>query len=79
MSPEAPVPDFGSDSAGLMSRIDTTKAHPAPVYDVFLGGTDNFPADREAAAMALAANPLGHLDVRHNRDARVVSSVARKG
>lgn len=53
MSPDAPAPGFGpdsgTDSAGLMRRIDTTKAHPARVYDVFLGGTDNFPADREAA------------------------------
>jgi hypothetical protein len=48
--------------------IDTTKAHPARVYDVFLGGKDNYPADREAAATALAANPRGYLDVRHNRD-----------
>lgn len=72
MSPDAPAPGFGpnagTDSAGLMRRIDTTKAHTAPVYDVFLGGTDNFPADREAAAMALAADPRGHLDVRHHRD-----------
>ncbi|WP_443044248.1 SAM-dependent methyltransferase [Streptomyces sp. NBC_00353] len=72
MSPDAPAPGFGpnagTDSAGLMRRIDTTKAHPARVYDVFLGGTDNFPADREAAAMAPAASPRGHLDVRHNRD-----------
>lgn len=76
MSTDAPAPDFGPDSgpdsAGLMRRIDTTKAHPARAYDVFLGGTDNFPADREAAAMALAlalaANPRGHLNVRHNRD-----------
>lgn len=76
MSPDAPAPGFGpdsgTDSAGLMRRIDTTKVHPARVYDVFLGGTDNFPADREAAAMALAlalaANPRGHLAVRHNRD-----------
>ncbi|WP_053850226.1 SAM-dependent methyltransferase [Streptomyces sp. NRRL B-24085] len=56
------------DPAELAKRIDTTKAHPARVYDVFLGGKDNYPADREAAAAALAANPRGYLDVRHNRD-----------
>ncbi len=38
MSPDAPAPDFGPDAAGLMRRIDTTKAHPARAYDVFLGG-----------------------------------------
>ncbi|WLQ36151.1 SAM-dependent methyltransferase [Streptomyces castrisilvae] len=64
MSADAPAPD----AAELRKRIDTTKAHPARVYDVFLGGKDNYPADREAAAMAAKANPRGHLDVRHNRD-----------
>jgi hypothetical protein len=56
------------DPAELRKRIDTTKAHPARVYDVFLGGKDNYPVDRDAAAAALAANPRGYLDVRHNRD-----------
>nr|WSZ15433.1 SAM-dependent methyltransferase [Streptomyces canus] len=59
---------LSQDPAELARRIDTTKAHPARVYDVFLGGKDNYPADREAAAAALAANPRGYLDVRHNRD-----------
>ncbi|MEU6237185.1 SAM-dependent methyltransferase [Kitasatospora sp. NPDC047058] len=31
--------------------------HPARMYDYYLGGKDNFPADREAAERALAANP----------------------
>ncbi|MEU3521538.1 SAM-dependent methyltransferase [Streptomyces sp. NPDC006654] len=56
------------DPAELRRRIDNTKAHPARVYDVFLGGKDNYPVDRAAAAAALAANPRGYLDVRHNRD-----------
>ena len=30
-------------------RIDTSVAHPARMYDYYLGGKDNFPADREAA------------------------------
>ncbi|MDX2766280.1 SAM-dependent methyltransferase [Streptomyces europaeiscabiei] len=59
---------FSQDPAELRKRIDTTKAHPARVYDVFLGGKDNYPVDREAAGAALAANPRGYLDVRHNRD-----------
>ncbi|MEU3247888.1 MULTISPECIES: SAM-dependent methyltransferase [unclassified Streptomyces] len=59
---------LGQDPAELRRRIDTTKAHPARVYDVFLGGKDNYPVDRSAAAAALAANPRGYLDVRHNRD-----------
>ncbi|MEU8625801.1 SAM-dependent methyltransferase [Streptomyces sp. NPDC048669] len=81
----APAPDAGSGAsdatAELRKRIDTTKAHPARVYDVFLGGKDNYPADREAAAMALAANPRGYLTVRHNRDfmRRAVTLAAQNG
>ncbi|UIX31814.1 SAM-dependent methyltransferase [Streptomyces sp. GQFP] len=69
---------LSQDPAELRRRIDTTKAHPARVYDVFLGGKDNYPADRDAAAAALAANPRGYLDVRHNRDfmRRAVTTLA---
>ncbi|MFF8934783.1 SAM-dependent methyltransferase [Streptomyces paradoxus] len=59
---------LSQDPAELRRRIDSSKAHPARVYDVFLGGKDHYPADRNAAAAALAANPRGYLDVRHNRD-----------
>jgi trans-aconitate methyltransferase len=59
---------LSQDPAELRRRIDTSKAHPARVYDVFLGGKDNYPVDRAAASAALAANPRGYLDVRHNRD-----------
>jgi hypothetical protein len=38
-------------------EIDTSVAHPARVYDYWLGGTNNFPADREAAERVLAATP----------------------
>ncbi|TQE15337.1 SAM-dependent methyltransferase [Streptomyces ipomoeae] len=70
---------LSQDPAELRKRIDTTKAHPARVYDVFLGGKDNYPVDREAAAAALAANPRGYLDVRHNRDfmRRAVTTLAK--
>jgi hypothetical protein len=40
------VPDF-----------DVTTPHIACIYDYWLGGKDNFEADREAAEMALAATP----------------------
>ncbi|MFF4250807.1 SAM-dependent methyltransferase [Streptomyces sp. NPDC001663] len=71
---------LSQDPAELRRRIDTTKAHPARVYDVFLGGKDNYPVDRAAAAAALAANPRGYLDVRHNRDflRRAVGTLARE-
>ncbi|MFB8247917.1 SAM-dependent methyltransferase [Streptomyces sp. NPDC055952] len=69
---------LSQDPAALRRRIDSSKAHPARVYDVFLGGKDHYPADREAAAAALAANPRGYLDVRHNRDflRRAVTALA---
>jgi hypothetical protein len=39
----------------------------ARVYDYWLGGKDNFAADREAAKQAIAANPGILTDVRANR------------
>ncbi|WP_030222191.1 SAM-dependent methyltransferase [Streptomyces sp. NRRL WC-3626] len=59
---------LSQDPTELQRRIDSSKAHPARVYDVFLGGKDHYPADLSAAAAGLAANPRGYLDVRHNRD-----------
>jgi S-adenosyl methyltransferase len=48
-----------SDPAGnLPHEFDTSTAHPARVYDYWLGGTNNFPADRAAAEAAMAANPF---------------------
>ena len=59
---------------GKPSRIDTGTAHSARIYNYWLGGKDNFPADREAAEAAIAANPGIVADVRANRAflARVV-------
>jgi hypothetical protein len=37
--------------------FDATVAHPARVYDYWLGGKDNFPADRAAAEQAIQALP----------------------
>jgi hypothetical protein len=70
---------LSQDLAVLLKRIDTNKAHPARVYDLFLGGKDNYPVDREAAAAALAVNPRGYLDIRHNREflRRAVTTLAR--
>jgi S-adenosyl methyltransferase len=47
--------------------LDTTVAHPARVYDYWLGGKDNFAADREAAEQVIAANPNVLPGVRANR------------
>jgi len=37
--------------AAAPAGIDTSRAHPARVYDYWLGGKDNFAADREAAEL----------------------------
>jgi S-adenosyl methyltransferase len=64
--------------AGKPPGIDTTVAHPARVYDYWLGGKDNFAADREAAERALAITPGLRYRVRANRAflARVVRYLA---
>ena len=53
--------------AGAPPVIDTSTAHPARVYDYWLGGKDNFAADREAARQALEAYPQLAEAVQSNR------------
>ncbi|MFE9766398.1 SAM-dependent methyltransferase [Streptomyces sp. NPDC005808] len=38
-------------------EIDTSKPHPARMYDWFLGGKDNYPVDEEMANQLLAVDP----------------------
>jgi S-adenosyl methyltransferase len=60
----------GAEAGGGKSvppGIDTSTAHPARVYDYWLGGKDNFAADREAAELALQAYPELALAVQSNR------------
>jgi hypothetical protein len=47
--------------------FDSTVAHPARVYDYWLGGKDNFAADREAGDEVLRAKPGILRNVRANR------------
>jgi hypothetical protein len=47
--------------------FDSTVAHPARVYDYWLGGKDNFAADREAGDQVLRAKPGIRQNVRANR------------
>jgi len=49
------------------TQINTNVAHPARMYDYYLGGKDNFPADRAAAEQALAASPSTRDMARENR------------
>ena len=47
--------------------FDTTVAHPARVYNFWLGGKDNYQIDRDAGAAAIKANPGILPGVRANR------------
>ena len=67
----SPVPDRG-DGAGARTRevpldLDTSVAHVARVYDYWLGGKDNFAADRAAGEQAIQAYPDIVYSVRANR------------
>ncbi|MGH3159470.1 MAG: SAM-dependent methyltransferase [Streptosporangiaceae bacterium] len=57
----------GSSSSERALHLDVSVAHPARVYDFWLGGKDNFAADREAAQQVIAANPEVLPGVRANR------------
>ena len=52
---------------GEPAEVDTSVAHPARVYDYWLGGKDNFAADREVGDRVLAATPGLRERVRANR------------
>ncbi len=47
--------------------LKTDQPHSARIYDYFLGGKDNFPADRAAAEQALIGFPTARTGARENR------------
>jgi hypothetical protein len=59
-------------------KLDTGHAHSARVYNYWLGGQDNFAADREAAEQAIAANPGIVADVRANREFLVRAEMTKR-
>ncbi|HEX6324994.1 MAG TPA: SAM-dependent methyltransferase [Jiangellaceae bacterium] len=50
------------------AEIDTSVAHPARVWDYWLGGKDHFPADREVGEQILAALPEFGVIARADRE-----------
>jgi len=52
---------------GMPPEIDTSRPHPARVYDYLAGGKNHFAADREIAEHALAGWPSMRTGVRENR------------
>jgi len=69
MSEDKAVVDKAADEVeeSIRRTIDTTVAHPARVYDYWLGGKDNFAPDRIAAEKVIEANPGIVPGVRSNR------------
>lgn len=55
--------DEGRSPADLHPEVP----HPARMYDYFLGGKDNFPADREAAERVMAISPMVRASALANR------------
>src|SRR5260221_1362158 len=49
------------------SEIDTSRPHPARMYDAYLGGKDNYAVDREAVRQVLRAAPEIRDTARANR------------
>jgi SAM-dependent methyltransferase len=60
-------PENATASDAERPAFDTSVAHIARVYDYWLGGKDNFAADRAAAEQAIAAYPDIVFSVRANR------------
>ena len=50
-----------------VSGIDTSRPHPARMYDYLIGGKNHFAADRATADAALACWPAGRIGMRENR------------
>ena len=67
MSDQTGKPVPGGPGPAEAPALDTEHAHSARIYNYWLGGKDNFAADREAAERAIAANPGIVTDVRANR------------
>ncbi|MFF1274575.1 SAM-dependent methyltransferase [Streptomyces marokkonensis] len=51
----------------LAARIDTSRPHPARVYDWFLGGKDNYPVDEELGRRIMSLDGTARHVARTNR------------
>jgi hypothetical protein len=76
--PDDPATD---STTGDSLSFDTSVAHPARIYNYWLGGKDNYEADRAAAEQAIAVTPDILPGVRANRAflRRAVEFVAAQG
>jgi S-adenosyl methyltransferase len=66
------VTDLTADDLSVLEidtalEIDTSRPHPARMYDYYIGGKNHFAADRAVADAALASWPAGRIGLRENR------------
>jgi hypothetical protein len=68
-------------SGTLIDEVRMDKPHPARMYDYYLGGKDNFEADRDAAEQAMSVVPDGRQVAVANREflVRAVEMMAGSG
>ncbi|GAA1883768.1 SAM-dependent methyltransferase [Asanoa iriomotensis] len=62
-----PPPGLPDEDAAPVPKIDTSVPHPARRYDYWLGGKDNFAADRASGDRIAAAYPDTVTSIRENR------------
>jgi hypothetical protein len=65
--PARNAPRAGGPAGARSYGFDARVAHPARVYDYWLGGKDNFEADRIAGEQTIAAYPAIRASARANR------------
>ena len=61
------VPEMPGSESGLPPEIDTSRPHPARIYDYFLGGKNHFAATGRWRRRSWAAMPTGRTAARENR------------
>ena len=61
------MPGMLRPDSGLPPEVDTSRPHPARIYDYGLGGKNHFAVDREVAEKAFVSMPTGRTAARENR------------
>ncbi|GHG47626.1 hypothetical protein GCM10018779_05060 [Streptomyces griseocarneus] len=65
---EQSMPGIGTGEQGFPAEeIDTSRPHPARMYDYYLDGWDNYEVDRAAAERVIEVHPQVRLSARANR------------
>ncbi|MEU9744759.1 SAM-dependent methyltransferase [Streptomyces niveus] len=62
------LPHEGRRRSVTLDPIDTSRPHPARMYDYYLGGKDSYPVDEEAAERVISFLPAIRAAARTNRN-----------